>query len=118
MLLASNRRLGGVLRLALSTPDYLSILLDMVERLVRRAWSVQEFESHFYRYFLDEVPENALDDRNFNFFCRLQESLEWCAPNPDRQSRDDGWGDHSQYVAWATRAFEALRTGQDIPFRW
>ena len=102
----------------MSSSDYLTILLDKVEHLVGGRWSVPEFEAQFYHYFLDEVPEDALSDRENEFISCLQENLDWTDAKVDQQSRGDGWGDHAQYVAWATRALEAFRSGGEVPPRW
>jgi hypothetical protein len=75
-------------------------LLRMIERLVSGEWSVPEFEAAYYEYYLDEVNDDSLSDRESEFFGAVHEKLDWTDKAPDPESRAYGWVDHDEFREW------------------
>jgi len=88
-------------------------LLDRVERLLSREYTVAEFRRRYYDFYL-EVPEEALTDSEHMFFGFLQEMLDWTAEAPSSEDRQHGWVDHEEFIAWVAREREFwLRLGEN-----
>jgi hypothetical protein len=66
----------------------------MIEKLLREEWSVPEFRTHYYDFYLEKVPDDALSEADWEFFGALQEKLDRTEEKP--------WLDHDQYVLWDT----------------
>lgn len=79
---------------------YEASLLAMIDAVLTRTWSVTEFESSYYDFYLDEVPDQALTEYEHEFFGRVQEQLDLVAEHPDPVSRRDGWMDHPEFLEW------------------
>lgn len=94
--------------------DYTSTLLDMVQRLVSGEWSVPQFQEMFYDFYIEDVPGDAMADRDDEFFGALQEKLEWTDPAPPDEDRLYGWINHAEYVGWAKRMLERYLDGSDL----
>ena len=92
--------------------DYLAVLQGMVIRLLDGALTVSEFHDHFYMFFVDEVPDGVLSDRDFSFFCELHEKLDWTAAAPDSVSRGDGWIDEVAYLDWIRKIYASYVEGR------
>ena len=60
--------------------------LGMIDRLIGGEWSVDEFETAYYDYFVDTVPSSFLSDEDEDFFAAVQERLDWTARNPTNTS--------------------------------
>ncbi len=80
--------------------DYKTILLEKINNLTNGTWSVLEFEKEYYQYFLDQVPGNAMNTIETEFFSLVQEKLDWTAENPDEQDKKYGYYDYLEYIAW------------------
>ncbi|MBE9156080.1 hypothetical protein IQ265_04420 [Nodosilinea sp. LEGE 06152] len=65
-------------------------LLSMINTLVAGKYGVPEFEKDYYDFYLDEVPNSALNDEESEFFGSVQEKLDWVDENPDSVSRSYG----------------------------
>ena len=91
--------------------DYHAELLGMVQRLVRGEWDVPPFERAFYMFYVDDVPEGALEDRDLEFFGLLQERLDWTEADPGPESRAYGWQNHEEYRASASEFLARFHSG-------
>jgi hypothetical protein len=89
--------------------QYKEILVEMVNNLLSGKWSVEEFRNSYYDYFLEEVPEDFLCDKDYEFFARVQEKLDWTSEKPDEESRRYGWLTHAEYVEWLKSYYAAYQ---------
>jgi hypothetical protein len=86
--------------------DYRKALMDLVLQLLSGALTVPQFREAYYDFYLEEVPDDALSDRDYGFFGELQEKLDWVSPNPSDDERVYGWISHEDYEAWAKTRLE------------
>ena len=88
-------------------------LLDMIDRLVSGEWTVPEFETHYYLFYLDQVEVDAIpNDRDADFFDLVHERLDWTDAAPNIESRRDGWIDHAEYREWLAQELARYRAGE------
>jgi hypothetical protein len=80
--------------------NYKEILLEKINNLINGTWSVPEFEKEYYQYYLDEIPDKALNLVEDSFFGLVQEKLDWTSENPNEQEKKEGWFNHLEYIAW------------------
>jgi hypothetical protein len=90
---------------------YRSELLAMVLRLASGELSVPQFQEMFYDYYIEKVPDDAMADRDYEFFGTLQQKLDWTDPAPLDEDRLYGWINHEEYVAWAKGMLEHYLAG-------
>jgi len=83
--------------------NYKDELLNRINKLLSGEWNVPEFQENYYMYFLESVPFDSLSDSEQDFFSFLQEQLDWTDPNPDEESRRDGWRDEREYIELVRR---------------
>jgi len=83
--------------------DYRKILLDKVNKLISKEWAVPQFEKEYYSYYLNEVPEKALNNDELMFFGEIQEKLDWTAEKLSNLERYYGWLDFDQYLEYVKR---------------
>jgi len=89
--------------------DYRSALLDRISKLLEGVWSVPEFRSNYYDFFVDGVPEYELSDAEEEFFSRVQEKLDVVDEDPDPESRRHGWIDYREFARWLAAELESFR---------
>lgn len=77
--------------------------MSLVDRLVSGDLSVPQFREAYYDFYVEEVPEDAMSDRDYEFFGGLQEKLDWTSPFPSDDERVWGWIDYEEYVGWVKR---------------
>ncbi len=77
--------------------QYLTMLID--EFLAGRI-AFDAFAARYSDQFIDEMPENALDDDELEWFGAVHEKIEWTSPAPDPESRRYGWVDIPQFRQW------------------
>lgn len=94
--------------------DYTSTLLDMVLRLVSGELSVPQFQDIFYDFYIEDVPDDAMADRDYEFFGALQQKLDWTDPAPPDEDRLYGWINHAEYVGWAKKMLGLYMNGSDL----
>ncbi len=80
--------------------DYKKKLADMIEMLLSGEWSVPQFRSEYYGFYLEKVPDDALSDEDAIFFGSVQEKLDWTDASPDNESRQFGWLNHKEFIQW------------------
>lgn len=80
--------------------DYIKALMERIERLLRGEWSVPKFRAEYYDFYLEQVPDESLTDKDAEFFGYVQEKLDWTHENPPPQDRSDGWMNHDEYIEW------------------
>ena len=86
----------------------------MVQRLVRGEWDVPTFERAFYMFYVDDVPEAALGEREHEFFSLLQERLDWTEADPGPESRAYGWQNHEEYRKSANQLLDRFLSGASL----
>ena len=86
----------------------------MVQRLVRGEWDVPTFERAFYMFYVDEVPQAALGERDHEFFSLLQERLDWTTADPRPADRAYGWQNHAEYRASASELLARYYAGAPL----
>lgn len=77
--------------------EYKQRLMDMINRLLNGSLSVAEFHSQYYEYYLD-APDDALTNKEANYFGTIQERLDFAGESPDATERKEGWMDYEGYV--------------------
>jgi hypothetical protein len=75
-------------------------LIDMIDRLLVGAWTVEEFRREYYDFWLDGVPRGVLSDDEEEFFSDVQERLDWTTLSPTESAKQYGWLTHEEYVDW------------------
>jgi hypothetical protein len=80
--------------------DYKKELLERINKLIGKEISVPEFENQYYLYFLNEVPNDALNDDDNELFAEIQEKLDWVSENLSEEERKDGWINQDEYIEW------------------
>lgn len=80
--------------------EYKKTLLSMIEKVISEEWSIPEFRTHYYDYYLEEVPDNHMSDHDLSFFGAVQEKLDWVDSKPDLESRTAGWIDYDSFLKW------------------
>jgi hypothetical protein len=93
------------------------VLLEKIDALLGGEIEVEEFEAAYYDFYLESVPEDALTDRQHEFFGMVQEKLDWTAPSPGREDRRYGWIDHEEYVVWLREQKRRYLEGETLSFR-
>jgi hypothetical protein len=77
----------------------------MVQHLVKRQWSVSNFEKEFYDFFIESVPSEELSNDELEFFASIQEKLDWTEAHPTPENRKLGWMDYEEYINWVTALY-------------
>lgn len=80
--------------------NYKKKLADMIEMLVSGKWSVPQFKSEYYDFYLEKVPDEALSESDAIFFGSVQEKLDWTDASPDKESQQFGWLNHKEFIQW------------------
>lgn len=80
--------------------DYKKVLLEKINNLINGIWTLPKFEEEYYQYFLNEVPDDSLTTTEMEFFGLVQEKLDWTAPTPSLEEKQDGYIDHQGYTEW------------------
>lgn len=80
--------------------DHSEFLLNAIDAFLRGELTFPEFRERYYDYYIDQLPEWALTDRERDFFSEVQEKLDWVDRNPDYESRRAGWIDYEQFTTW------------------
>ena len=96
--------------------DYIAALLERIDWLLNGDLSVLEFREQYYDFYLEQVPDESLSDRDAQFFGAVQEKLDWTDENPDSESRSDGWMNHNEYIEWVRDYRQSYLSGQSIFF--
>ena len=73
-----------------------------------------EFEKRYYLYYVEEVPGEALTDRESEFFGYVQEKLDWTAEDPPLEDRRYGWINHAEYVEWVRHLRDCYLSGEPL----
>jgi hypothetical protein len=89
--------------------DYPNVLLGMIDKFLREEWDFDTFNSNFYFYFVDDVPEDAMPDAQYEFFSKVHEKLDWTSESPDCESRRYGSVDPDQFRGWLAAERERFR---------
>lgn len=88
--------------------DHRLVLLSAIDAFLREDLALSEFREQYYNYYIDQLPEWALTDRERAFFGAVQEKLDWVDLKPDLESRNAGWIDHDQFTTWLRVEREAF----------
>lgn len=91
--------------------NYKKMLADMIERLLSGKWSVPEFRSGYYNFYLEQVPDEDLSDEDARFFGSVQEKLDWTNASPDQESQQFGWLNHEEFIQWVKNQYEQYLSG-------
>ena len=94
--------------------DHKAALLNKIGRLLSRELPVPEFRKEYYDFYLEQVPDEALSDRDAQFFGSVQEKLDWTNENPDLESQNYGWMNYEQYIKWVQDYQELYLGGKQI----
>lgn len=94
-----------------------SVLWAHIDALLAGEITVPEFEARYYDFYVEEVPDDALSNREREFFGYVQEKLDWTSDRPTAEDRRCGWIDHLEYVEWLRRQRRRFNAGEAIEFR-
>jgi hypothetical protein len=72
----------------------------MIDRLLSRDWSVENFRQAYYSFWLDQVPRDVLTEEDEEFFSSVQEQLDWTTREPALEGKQYGWLTEDEYVEW------------------
>jgi hypothetical protein len=89
--------------------SYRVSLTDLVLQLISGGLSVPQFRDRYYDFYLEEVPDDVMSDRDYEFFGKLHEKLDWTGPCPSHEERSWGWIDYAEYIAWAKEELEKYK---------
>lgn len=87
-------------------------MLRMVDQLLEGKIAVDEFYDSFYRYYLYNVPDDALDEREDVFIGEINERLDRTDSAPAEESVKYGWIDHAEFVKWLREARDRYKEGR------
>ena len=82
----------------------------MIDRLLDDGWAFSEFAGAYYTYYIDALPEEALNPSERDFLSAAQEKLDWTDERADQESRDYGWITPDEYITWLRTAREEFDT--------
>jgi len=80
--------------------DYREALLRSIDRLIAGGLTVPKFRDEYYDFYLETVPDDALSDRDSEFFGLVQEMLDWTTSDPPKVDKEAGWMDYEEYLNW------------------
>jgi hypothetical protein len=81
--------------------NYRGVLLNMVVKLLSGEFSLPQFRNDFYDFYIEKVPEDVMSGRDYEFFGRLQEKLDWTDEEPSDNDKLWGWLTYEDYRDWA-----------------
>jgi hypothetical protein len=88
--------------------DYASEMLAMIDDVLANRRSIEAFAGAYQEFYIEVVPQTApLTDDQWGFFAMVHERLDWTdwsPTGPDAESRQYGWWDTSEYLAWLRAA--------------
>lgn len=70
--------------------NHKAALLEKIGRLLNGELPVPKFRKEYYDFYLEQVPDEALSDRDAQFFGSVQEKLDWTNENPGLESQNYG----------------------------
>ena len=82
--------------------DHRAELLKLVQQVAHGGWPVHEFEHAYGDYWIEDLPDGALSEADFDFFAAIHEKLEWTGRDPSAESRQSGWIDYEEFRAWVS----------------
>lgn len=85
-------------------------LTTMVQTALAGEWTVQQFRSAFYDYYIGEVPDDVLNQQESDFFGTVIEKLDLTDDTPDGESRQYGWMGSDEFLTWLRAAYETLKS--------
>ena len=93
--------------------DYKQELLNKIQKLLSKKYTVQGFEKDYYHYYLDQVPEGALSMIEHTFFGLVQENLDWTGDSRTEEDKKEGWFSGSEYILWLKKSTQDFQENQD-----
>jgi hypothetical protein len=92
--------------------DHRAALLRLIQPVVHGGWPVHKFEHAYGEYWIEDLPEGALSETDFDFFAAVYEKLQWAGRDPSAESRQSGWIDYEEFRTWlGEQLAEHLRRG-------
>jgi len=73
---------------------------QLVAEYLEERIALPEFQARFSSLFVDEIPDTALDEQQWEFYGAIHEKAEWTAPDPPTQDKRDGWLSADEFRAW------------------
>ena len=86
--------------------NYREQLLQKINNLINGSWTVPEFEKQYYMFYIDQVPDEGLTDKEREFFGSVQEKLDYVVENPPTEDRQYGYINYAEYVEWLKKGME------------
>lgn len=91
--------------------EYREQLLSMIDRLISGEVTVPEFRDIYYDFYLEQVPDELIEERDSNFFGLIQEMLDWTAEDPPDEDERCGWMSYEEFRKWvANQRAEYMRS--------
>ena len=91
-------------------------LISLVRKLVEGRIQLADFESRYYDFYIEQVPDSALTEREHEFFGLIQEALDWTTVSPTVEDRGFGWMDEREYRDWVQRLVQDYEAGAELRF--
>lgn len=101
---------GGVIHPAPDPDaDHEAVLLQMLDDFLAGALSFEKLGPRFGDYFIDRLPDDALPNEVYEFFCDVHEQLcLWTAREPTPEDRHHGWIDVEEFTNWLAAKLESF----------
>lgn len=80
--------------------NYKKDLTEKINKLINGSTTVPEFEKEYSSYYLNEVPDDALNETEDIFFGLVQEKLDWIAELPTEEEKKNGYLNYEEYTSW------------------
>jgi hypothetical protein len=80
--------------------DHRAELLRLIQRVAHGGCPVHEFEHAYGEYWVEDLPDGALSETDFDFFSAVHEKLRWTGRDPSAESRESGWIDYEEFRVW------------------
>lgn len=83
--------------------EYRQKMLGMVKDMLLKKQSVRDFEKEFYFFFLDDVPSDALEEDDEEFFIEIKDKLEMLSESPTEEDRKYGYIKEDEFFQWIVK---------------
>ncbi len=75
-------------------------LLSKISNFINSEQSLDKFYDDYYLFFVDKIPEDALDNNQFKFFGTIQEKWDFVTEDPSEDDRKYGYINVEEYKTW------------------
>ena len=88
--------------------SYRKILLEKIKQFINSNQNLDVFYEDYYLFFVNKVPDKALNEDEFLFFGMIQEKIDFTSENPGKEDRKYGYIDVKEYKIWLRKLLGKL----------